>query len=375
MGGDVCRSIQRGRYETWPDTTHVEAYASVVFGLDRFEIVPAEPPLVVEEWMSGVLSSKPMLVVAGVAADTFPPEWDICSPGVQHPRTTVGLSEDGRTLYLVAMDGRTGPVGMTCPDLAIFMRDLGAHWALNLDGGGSTTMWIEGEGVVNDPSDGSPRTVANHLGVFALGREFAAELVAVDAPAELAAGEQGTVTITYRNTGTSAWRPEQVGLRTTLLRDHPSPLATAAWRTPSRPGGLRAEIAPGETGELSFAVQAVPPTEGCTMVEHFGLLLEGYGPFADVSTWFGPADPEARVEIALRGCGGPEPADAGPPPDPDASLADAGSTAGEVPPPVGPDGAGCTAGTARPAAPAGMLLLTSLLLLLGARRDRGGVRR
>src|SRR5687768_6690112 len=206
-GGTVCRRLHIGRYETWPDSTDEETYGNFAFGLDRLEMIPAEAIVAPEPWMAGLLSSKPTLVHDGVVREDFPPEWDICASGVRHPRTAIGLSEDQRTLYLVVIDGRTGPVGMTCPELAVFMRDLGAHYALNLDGGGSSTMWIRGRGVVNTPSDGTPRTVANHLGIHALGRRFAAELVEVDAPAALAEGEVGTATLRYRNTGTAAWLP------------------------------------------------------------------------------------------------------------------------------------------------------------------------
>jgi MYXO-CTERM domain-containing protein len=58
---------------------------------------------------------------------------------------------------------------MTCKELATLMEGLGAHDALNFDGGGSTTMWIKGKGVVNHPSDGAQRVVANHLAIHAHG--------------------------------------------------------------------------------------------------------------------------------------------------------------------------------------------------------------
>lgn len=52
-------------------------------------------------------------------------------------------------------------------ELAALMKDLGAWQAFNLDGGGSTAMWLEGEGYLNQPSDGSARLVANLWGVYA----------------------------------------------------------------------------------------------------------------------------------------------------------------------------------------------------------------
>jgi hypothetical protein len=56
---------------------------------------------------------------------------------------------------------------MTCTELATLMKGLGAYQAINLDGGGSTTMYLRGSGIVNKPSDGSERVVANHLAVYA----------------------------------------------------------------------------------------------------------------------------------------------------------------------------------------------------------------
>lgn len=83
---------------------------------------------------------------------------------VRHPRSAVGYSRDGRTMYLLTVDGRsTTSVGMTLVELATAMRRLGAWNAMNFDGGGSTTMVIDG-GVVNVPSDPTgERAVGNVL--------------------------------------------------------------------------------------------------------------------------------------------------------------------------------------------------------------------
>lgn len=83
----------------------------------------------------------------------------------KHPRTAVGFNEAKTKLYLVAVDGRQPlvSIGINLRSLAEYLRDLGAYEAINLDGGGSTTMWIRGE-VTNKPSDqGGPRTVSNSL--------------------------------------------------------------------------------------------------------------------------------------------------------------------------------------------------------------------
>jgi exopolysaccharide biosynthesis protein len=74
------------------------------------------------------------------------------------------MTDEGR-LLLVTVDGRHPgwSVGMTLPEAARLMRSLGARDALNLDGGGSTTMTVRGQ-VVNRPSDGGgERPVSNAL--------------------------------------------------------------------------------------------------------------------------------------------------------------------------------------------------------------------
>ena len=83
----------------------------------------------------------------------------------RHPRTAVGLK--GKRLLLIAVDGRrpTYSEGISLVELANLMLELGCDQAMNLDGGGSTTVWLRGQ-VQNVPSDGSERPVANDLLVF-----------------------------------------------------------------------------------------------------------------------------------------------------------------------------------------------------------------
>lgn len=72
---------------------------------------------------------------------------------VRHPRSAIAISRDRKTLWLYVVDGRsTASVGMTLVEMADALRALGAYQAMNFDGGGSTTMVIEGT-VVNVPSD------------------------------------------------------------------------------------------------------------------------------------------------------------------------------------------------------------------------------
>jgi len=81
----------------------------------------------------------------------------------RHPRTGVGFSADSLKLYLITVDGRqTTSLGMSLIELADFMISIGVAHGMNLDGGGSTEMYVRGK-VQNSPSDGQERYVGNCL--------------------------------------------------------------------------------------------------------------------------------------------------------------------------------------------------------------------
>ena len=89
-----------------------------------------------------------------------------------NPRTAIGLSRDSRTLYLITIDGRqAASVGVTQQELAEILVEKGIYNAMNLDGGGSTTMVARELGdnevvIENMPSDGGLRKVPNAVAVF-----------------------------------------------------------------------------------------------------------------------------------------------------------------------------------------------------------------
>jgi exopolysaccharide biosynthesis protein len=89
-----------------------------------------------------------------------------------HPRTAVGIANGGKTLLLVVIDGRrkNEAVGMSLRETAEVMLEQGAEEAVNLDGGGSSVLAIRDPDsgkmhIMNHPSDGQERAVANVLGV------------------------------------------------------------------------------------------------------------------------------------------------------------------------------------------------------------------
>ncbi len=102
--------------------------------------------------LENVLSSGPLLLYNGELREFRDDPFN----QNRHPRTAVAITEENN-LLLVTVDGRSfQSYGMTIPELTAFLKSLGAVDALNLDGGGSTSMWIESmktDGIVNYPSD------------------------------------------------------------------------------------------------------------------------------------------------------------------------------------------------------------------------------
>jgi len=121
------------------------------------------------------ISGREIIVQDGRVIDALQPD---TSPFEPHPRTAVGLDASGKRLLLLVIDGRQPNFseGATLPELARIAQEHGGHTVLNLDGGGSSTLAIEGANgkptVLNSPIHGGippgvERPVANHLGVFA----------------------------------------------------------------------------------------------------------------------------------------------------------------------------------------------------------------
>jgi hypothetical protein len=159
--------LAAGGGAAWTDTKDTAGSGTVAFDKDATRIEITKPSATIafdKTWMRGVVSGHPQVVLDGVAQPNT--SGTLCP--TRHPRTAVGLSKDQRTFYMVVVDGRsTASVGMTCAELGTLMKGLGVHTGLNLDGGGSSAMYVAGVGIVNAPSDGSERVVGNHLALFA----------------------------------------------------------------------------------------------------------------------------------------------------------------------------------------------------------------
>ena len=91
---------------------------------------------------------------------------------LSNARTAIGVTQDGRTLVLFTVDGTNGGHGMQVGEVADLLKnDYGVWNALNLDGGGSTTMAVEDpvthvRRLVNVPADNPPRLEATNFAVY-----------------------------------------------------------------------------------------------------------------------------------------------------------------------------------------------------------------
>lgn len=121
-----------------------------------------------ENVYSAISGDRMILLKGEIAGDLDDEELD--------PRTAIGVNRNGRYLYLIVVDGRQPfySQGATFEELAELLREYGAFTAMSLDGGGSSTLVIEGQNgspeIMNSPIDnyipGRERPVGNHLGIY-----------------------------------------------------------------------------------------------------------------------------------------------------------------------------------------------------------------
>jgi exopolysaccharide biosynthesis protein len=255
--------LAAGAHAKWTDTKDTASSANIAFGdSTRVEIHNAAENLAFNStWMKGVVSGHPQLVTAGVKLATNP-----SSPSCpyRNPRTAVGLSQDAKTLWMVVVDGRSSiSAGMTCTELATLMKGLGAYQAVNLDGGGSTTMFLKGTGIVNKPSDGSERVVANHLAVFApkLGTIGTVKGIVYEAPDRTHVLEGAAVTLagsTVTTDATGHYELDGIPGAATLKAKRPGYTAASVAITIAKGGTITTDIGLAIDPTADFDEDSVP---------------------------------------------------------------------------------------------------------------------
>lgn len=172
VGNSVCYLRKDG---TVIDTTSVGTLATVSNGA----VLVRKGKLQLTPWSKQdekactlkkgtVLVSGPLMLLDGKARDL-----SACNQGfvnTKHPRSAVALTKDKKVL-LIVVDGRLKgkSEGVNIPELTHMIRILGGKDALNLDGGGSSTLWsaaLPDKGIANTPCGSAERQVGNSLCVF-----------------------------------------------------------------------------------------------------------------------------------------------------------------------------------------------------------------
>jgi Phosphodiester glycosidase/FG-GAP-like repeat/Putative metal-binding motif len=157
----------RGGGEDWPPGAQLKEVRSYwQFGLNfaGFEPNAAVPPAGAP-WVTEIVGGHNILIQDGMGHGPFYDGDAVIT--TSHRRTAVGLSADRRHLYVFASDASLDGDGIVW-NMAISAAEAGApaiHWATNMDGGGSSQLYVKGLGAVISSS----RPVNNHLGIYAKG--------------------------------------------------------------------------------------------------------------------------------------------------------------------------------------------------------------
>lgn len=151
--------------EAWPEPMSIDASPLLACEARHRCVLDVEAPYELPGGMHTALSGTPWLIRSGQART--PADDAGCAYLCErtHPRTALGLSADGHTLWLLLVEGRReGVPGLTLAETAARLQNLGAHDALNLDGGGSSSLLVQGVSVMQRPAnEPALRRVANAL--------------------------------------------------------------------------------------------------------------------------------------------------------------------------------------------------------------------
>ncbi len=157
VGGSVLAAYGAGLRAT--EVTAMAEEDTVRLVLNTYPRMQGAPLFIVGGWPRILQDGQDVSVLAPFVEATISRNAEM-----KHPRSSVGFSRDSSMLIIMTVDGRSeNSGGMTLRELADHMKRLGAWDAMNFDGGGSTTMLIDGV-LVNKPSDATgERAVGNAL--------------------------------------------------------------------------------------------------------------------------------------------------------------------------------------------------------------------
>lgn len=274
--------------------------------------------------MQHALGGSPMLVRDGVVRITDAEELIEVNNTSRRPRTAAGFTAAG-VLLIVAIEGDNpaGPAGMTLAETAALMRGLGAVSAINLDGGGSTSMVIGGRTTVR-PGDGAERPVISALLLVDPVRNTSATsaprvtappwgaTIAAGSPLHLLAGAEGGA-LEYQ------WQRDGRALvgetRASLFRPRVAAADAGSYSVEVRNSlgatmsvPAQVNVAAAEPGELvNLSVRAVAGAGDDTLIVGFAvrggadtILARGIGPGL-VPLGVGDALEDPRIELLAPG--------------------------------------------------------------------------
>jgi hypothetical protein len=280
----------------------------------------------------GVVGGRPMIVRAGVPQTSFDCTDLVALPCERAPRTAVALSDGAATMWLVVVDGwQSGSIGMTAAELGAFVDDLGAHNALMLDSGSSSTLCLDGS-PASSPSDGVERSVANHIGVLH------------------GALEPGTLLGFIREE--DIFDPAR-NIEGALVELDDGTSVTTAADARYDFGGITPRYACVTASATGYRTRTL-----CKQVVSGGMTFNSIALFPETAPIdAGPPAPDAAPgPDAIPGLDAPPATDGG-----------AGTDAGDN---GGVDGCGCRTGTGAPGSPDALLLACMALVLLRSSRPR-----
>ncbi|MQL51526.1 hypothetical protein GFC01_04450 [Desulfofundulus thermobenzoicus] len=130
-------------------------------------------------------------------------------------RTAVGYADGGKTLYFVVVEKSPESAGMEQRDLARFLVTLGLTEALNLDGGGSTTLVARhlGDGsptLINRPKEGQERLIPDAIGIYNNAPPGAPAGLIISGPDTVVAGTYAEYSVQGYDSHYHPWQPENI---------------------------------------------------------------------------------------------------------------------------------------------------------------------
>ncbi len=252
-----------------------------------------------------IVGGHNVIVMNGKTTGPWAPANDGALLNTLHNRTGFGISKDRRTAYLASTSDAITAQTLVDRMLA-WAVEAGAapvDYATNMDGGGSSQLYVQGRGQIVT----SGRQVNDHVGFIAAGTgpspmcvpvyegDFVKQSfpAATAAPIPLGLGQQLDGYIELKNMGTSTWTPGKTKLAPTP-RDKASGAGGVGWLAPTRVSTVAAPVPPGQIGHFPLKLA---PTELGDHVYHFGLVEEGVTWFADATLGGGPADTFLAVHL------------------------------------------------------------------------------